>query len=111
MTWDIEVATTGAYAVEIQYTCPVVDAGSTVRLSFGSGKLEGKVEPGWDPPLYTNQDTIPRPAGESRMKEFRPLELGVITMEKGRGPLTLQALQVPGKSVMDVRAIVLTLQR
>jgi hypothetical protein len=110
MTWDIEVATTGTYAVEIQYTCSVADAGSTVRLTLGSSKLEGKVEPGWDPPLYTNQDTIPRPAAESRMKEFRPLALGTITLEKGRGPLTLEALQMPGKSVMDVRAIVLTLQ-
>ena len=111
MTWDIEVANSGNYAVEILYTCPEADAGSTVQLSFGDSTLEGKVTPGWDPPLYTNQDTIPRPPAESKMKEFRPLNLGTMRLEKGRGLLTLKALEIPGKTVMDVRAVNLTLQR
>jgi hypothetical protein len=71
--------------------------------------LAGKVAPGWNPPLNTNQDTLPRPAGESQMKEFRPLSLGQIDLEKGIGPLTLRALEIPGKSVMDVRRVTLTL--
>ena len=111
MTWDIEVASNGNYSVEILYTCPEADAGSTVQLSFGDNKLEGKVTPGWNPPLYTNQDTIPRPPAESKMKEFRPLNLGTMRLEKGRGLLALKALEIPGKSVMDVRAVNLTLQR
>ncbi|MGZ4973416.1 MAG: arylsulfatase, partial [Limisphaerales bacterium] len=73
MTWDIEVATAGDYSVEIQYTCPMADVGSTVQLGFKDSKLVCKVTPGWDPPLYTNQDTIERLAAESRMKEFHPL--------------------------------------
>ena len=109
MTWDIEVNTTGNYEAAILYTCPQADAGSTIELSFGGGKLTGKVAPGWDPPLYTNQDTIPRPPGESRMKEFRPLNPGVLRLERGRGLLTLRAQQIPGKSVMDVRMVTLTL--
>jgi len=111
MTWDIDVNTTGAYDVEILYTCPVADAGSTIELQFNGHKLEGKVTPGWDPPLYTNQDTIARPAGESRMKEFRPLALGTIRLETGRGLLTLRATQIPNRSVMDVRQVNLTLRR
>jgi hypothetical protein len=110
ITWDIEVAVTGNYAVEIHYTCPEADAGSTIELSFANSNLTGQVTPGWDPPLYTNQDTIPRPPAESQMKEFRPLNLGTVRLERGRGPLTLRALQIPGKSVMDVRALILTLQ-
>jgi arylsulfatase A-like enzyme/lysophospholipase L1-like esterase len=110
MTWDIDVATAGEYAVEIQYTCPVPDAGSSIELSFLDSKLTGKVAPGWDPPLYTNQDTIPRPPAESQMKEFRPLALGTMRLAKGRGLLTLRALEIPGRSVMDVRSIALTLK-
>lgn len=110
ITWDIEVATTGDYEVVIDYTCPVADAGSTIELSFNNTKLAGKVAPGWDPPLYTNQDTIPRPAGESKMKPFRPLRLGTIRLDQGRGLLTLRALQIPGASVMDVRQVTLTLK-
>jgi hypothetical protein len=62
--------------------------------------LAGRVAPGWDPPLYTNQDTL---------KEFRPLPLGVITLAEGRAPLVLRALDIPGKTVMDVRRVTLTL--
>ena len=102
-------STSGNFAVEVLYTCREGDAGSTIELSHGDAKLEGTVTPAWDPPLYTNQDTIPRPPGESQMKEFRPLALGTIKLEKGRAPLTLRALKIPGKSVMDVRAVNLTL--
>ena len=110
MTWDIEVNTTGSYDVEILYTCPDADAGSTIELECNGTKLASKVAPGWNPPLFTNQDTIPRSAAESKMKEFRPLNLGVIHLEKGRAPLTLHATDIPGKSVMDVRQINLTLK-
>jgi len=109
MTWDIAVHTTGDYEVVIDYTCPEADAGSSIELSFGESKLSGKVTPGWDPPLYTNQDTLPRPAGESQMKEFRPLHLGTIRLAQGRGLLTLRATQIPGRHVMDVRRVNLTL--
>ena len=111
MTWDIEVNTTDDYDVEILYTCPVADAGSTIELDFNGVKLTGAVTPGWDPPLYSNQDTIARPAGESKMKEFRALKFGSVRLEKGRGLLTLRALKIPGHSVMDVRQVNLTLRQ
>jgi arylsulfatase A-like enzyme len=108
MTWDIDVATTGDYDVEILYAAP--EAGSTIEMSFGSSKLAGKVAPAWDPPLITDQDVIPRPPGESVMKDFRPLKLGVMHLEKGRGPLTLRATKVAGREVMQVRGLALTLR-
>jgi arylsulfatase A-like enzyme len=111
ITWDIDVHTAGIYDVTIDYTCRVPDAGATIELSFKTAQLTGQVTPGWDPPLYTNQDTLPRPAGESQMKDFRPLVLGTVQLEKGRGPLTLRALQIPGASVMDVRRVNLTLRK
>ena len=111
ITWDIEVATAGEYDVEVLYTCPVEDAGATVQVEFLGSKVTGKATPGWDPPLYTNQDTITRPAGESQMKPFRPLALGTMRLEKGRGLLTLRALEIPGKSVMDVRQVNLILKK
>ena len=109
MVWLLDVHTTGRYEVVIDYTCPEPDAGSLVEFSFQSNRLTGRVAPGWNPPLYTNQDTLPRPHGESQMKEFRPLKLGEISLEKGAAPLTLRALEIPGKLVMDVRRVTLTL--
>jgi arylsulfatase A-like enzyme len=111
LVWLLDIHTAGRYAVTIDYTCPLADAGSTVELSFQDSRLAGKVHPGWDPPLYTNQDTLPRPDGESQMKEFRTLKLGDVNLKPGQGPLTLRALDIPGKSVMDVRRVTLTLLR
>ncbi len=109
MVWLLDVHTSGRYEVSIDYTCPETAAGSLVELSFRDKRITGRVRPGWNPPLFTNQDTLPRPPAESQMKEFRPLQLGVIILEKGQAPLTLRALEIPGESVMDVRRLTLTL--
>jgi len=109
MVWNIDVHTSGDYEVMIDYTCPNGDVGSLIELRCGGARLEGRVNPGWDPPLLTNQDTLPRPHGESTMKEFRPLTLGRISLERGTCSLQLRALEIPGKSVMDVRRITMTL--
>jgi arylsulfatase A-like enzyme len=110
LVWNLEVVTTGRYEVAIDYTCPLPDAGATVELRFGESRLTGKVAPGWDPPLLTNQDTLPRPDGESTMKDFKTLVLGEIDLTAGKGPLTLRAVEIPGKSVMDLRRVTLTLK-
>jgi hypothetical protein len=109
MVWLVDVHTAGRYAVTIDYTCKLPDVGSTIELSFQDRRLSGKVARGWDPPLYTNQDTLPRPPAESQMKEFRTMSLGEIDLPKGQGPLTLKATAIPGESVMDVRRVTLTL--
>ena len=109
MIWDLDVHTAGKYKVTIDYTCPMEDAGSTIQLAFKDAKLEGKVAPGWDPPLNTNQDTIPRHPMESQMKEFKTLDLGEITLPSGQGDLVLTALKIPAESVMDVRRVNLEL--
>ena len=110
MVWELDVHTGGEYEVVLDYTCPMDDAGATIEVSLGTSRLSGRVSPGWDPPLYANQDTLPRPPGESRMKEFRPLRLGVMRLPAGRGTLVVRALEIPGRSVMDLRRVTLVLQ-
>jgi arylsulfatase A-like enzyme len=111
ITWDIEVATTGRYEVEVYYTCAKEDVGSRIEISFQKSRLEGRVTEAHDPPLVgAKHDRVPR-EGESYVKDFKPLRLGVLALEKGRAPLTLQALEIPGKQVMDVRGVVLTLEK
>jgi hypothetical protein len=109
IVWNVEVQTAGRYQVTIDYTCPLADAGSLIELSLGEASLRGAVRPGWDPPLYDNQDTLPRPLAESKMKPFKSLDLGQIDLPAAAGELTLRAIQIPGDQVMDVRRITLTL--
>ncbi len=109
MEWLLQVHTAGVYEVTADYTCRAGDEGAKVELSFGESRLTTVVAPAWDPPLYTNQDTIPRPRGESRMKDFHTLSLGRITLPQTQGLLTLRALEIPGRGVMDLRRLTLTL--
>ena len=43
------------------------------------------------------------------MKDFDTLTLGEIELDEGEADLTLRALKIPGKTVMDLRQITLTL--
>lgn len=109
ITWDIEVATAGRYAVEVYYACPADRIGSTVELSFRDSKLLGRVSEAHDPPLRgTEHDRYPR-EGESLVKDFKPMKLGEIQLGQGRGLLALRAVEIPKQEVMEVRGLVFTL--
>ena len=107
ITWDVEVANSGRYEAVIYYTCPKEDVGSTVELSFGGSRIEGRVTQPHDPPLTGAENDRVGRGSESYVKDFRPLRLGVGQFKKGRGTLTLRAIEVPGRQVMDVRAVTL----
>jgi hypothetical protein len=97
-------APAGRFEAEIGYTCPRGQEGSTVELSFLGAKAEARIEPPHDPPLVgAAEDRVPR--GESYVKDFRPLRLGSLRLEKGRGKLTLRAVRIAANQVADVRYV------
>jgi arylsulfatase A-like enzyme len=107
ITWNAEVLTPGKYEAIVHYTCPPADVGSVVELSFMGASVRATVSPAHDPPLTGKEHDRADRGSESYIKDFKPLRLGVIDLPAGRGPLTLKALKVAGKTVMDVRMIVL----
>lgn len=108
ITWDVEVGKAGKYEAVIYYTCPAADVGSVVEMSFLDSRVEGKIAQANDPPAIGKEfDRAPR-GSESYVKDFKPLRLGVITLPKGRGKLTLRALSIPGRQVAEVRYVQLT---
>ena len=102
ITWDAEVLSEGDFEVVIYYTCPEKDIGSTFELSFGSGKLTGKITEAHNPPLIGMENDRSERI-ESYVKDFKPLTVGIIHLDKGKGKLTLKALDIPGSQVMDFR--------
>jgi arylsulfatase A-like enzyme len=110
ITWDVEVHTSGRYEAVVYYTCAPGDVGSTLELSFNGAHIRCKVAEAHDPPLHgAEHDRVPR-VGESLVKDFKPLKLGTVQLERGRGTLELRAIEKPGKRVIDVRAVTLTLE-
>ena len=47
------------------------------------------------------------PRVESYVKDFNPLNLGQIYLNKGEGTLRLKATKIPGSQVMDFRLLML----
>lgn len=107
--WIVAVQTAGVYEVTADYTCKPGDEGTVLQLQFGTASLSTKVQRVWDPPLYDNQDTLPRNKAESRLKPFETLSLGRIRLPAGAGELTLRATEIPGRAAIDLRRLTVTL--
>ncbi|MDX1636900.1 MAG: arylsulfatase [Balneolaceae bacterium] len=104
ITWEVTAPEDGVFKVELYYTCPAEDIGSTVQLSFGDHRLEGTITEPHDPPLRgMEHDRVERI--ESYVKDFRPMTLGTVTLEQDRGLMTLKATDIPGREVMDFRLL------
>ena len=109
VTWEVEVAHTAKYQVEVHYSCPQESVGSTISLTFGDNALSGVISEAHDPPVRGGEnDRITRV--ESYVKAFGVLNLGTILLDEGAGTLTLQADEVAGEEVMDFRLLMLTRQ-
>lgn len=107
ITWNCEVGKSGMYQVELFYTCPAADVGSTIELSFNDNRLTGKITEAHDPPLAgMEHDRVKRV--ESYVKDFKRMNLGTIKLDAGKGTLTLRALEIPGSQVMDFRLMLIS---
>ncbi len=106
ITWDVEVLQDGQFEVELYYTLPEKDLGSVIELSLGTSSLSDTINVAHDPPIEgMEHDRIPRQ--ESYVKDFRQLNMGRINLQKGRGLLTLNALDLPGDGGPDIRLVLL----
>jgi hypothetical protein len=107
ITWPIEVLEGGRFAVELHYTCKPDDIGVELALHFGKSKLLATITEAHNPPARGNEhDRVPRNS-ESLVKDFKPMQLGVIQLDKGPGELALQATKIPGKHGPEVRLLML----
>jgi arylsulfatase A-like enzyme len=109
ITWDIQVGATGVYEATVFYTCAAGDEGATVTLSLEQGgSVKAKVVEVFDPPLY---DKSKERVLESHyfVKDFNPLKMGTLHLQKGRDTLRLGSLDIKGKRVIDVHSVELKL--
>ncbi|MCG2590228.1 arylsulfatase [Rhodohalobacter sulfatireducens] len=106
ITWDVEVLESGQFEIDLYYTLPEEDLGSVIELSFGDNSLSDTIDVAHDPPVEgMGHDRIPRQ--ESYVKDFRPHSMGMISLQAGRGLLTLKALDLPGSGGPDIRLLML----
>ncbi|MEM8888781.1 MAG: arylsulfatase [Bacteroidota bacterium] len=104
--FPMEVIESGEFEAILYYTCAEENVGSKIRLSFGESQLEGQITEAHDPPLYGMEEDRDERI-ESYVKDFKAISLGNIQLEKGEGELTLEAIEIPGKEVLDFRLLML----
>lgn len=106
ITFDVDVLTAGRYEAVVEYACPKADVGATLELAFNGATVRGKVAAPHDPPTIGAADDR-SPRGESLVKDFKPLSLGVIDLPAGRGTMTLRAIDIPGSQSAEFRRLTL----
>jgi arylsulfatase A-like enzyme len=110
ITWSIEVQTPGIYEVEVWYTCPKSQLGSTIEVSFGENRCTTKIMKENAPPLRGKEHDRVNRGAESYVKDFIPMSIGTMTLPAGKGTLTLRATEIAADEVMDVRGLTLRLK-
>ena len=106
ITWDIKVDSAGEYRATVFYTCPAPNVGARIRLAWGASTTEATVTEAFDPPLW---DKSKERVAKSHyfVKDFKPLDLGLLTLKAGRDQLTLTAPSLVGDRGIDVYSLVL----
>ena len=82
ITWDVEVMSDGRYQAEVYYTAAALDTGATLELSLGGRQVLARVSEPFDPPLRGAEHDRVKRNGESYVKDFKPLELGILNLEQ-----------------------------
>ena len=104
--WDAEVAEDGKFEVVVYYTCAEDALGSEIELSFSGSRISSSIASYYNPDEYGKEnDRSPRI--ESYVKDFIPLNMGVIALKRGKGRLILRGLKKTGKELIDFRLLML----
>ena len=102
--WDVEVPVKGPFEVQMYYSCDAKDVGSTIRLSCGDSSIETKITAANEAALIgAVEDRFERVEGYVR--RWKPMTLGRIELEAGRQTLKLQAVEVAGDEVANMRLL------
>lgn len=104
IAWELDVVRAGRYEVTLRYACAAEDINSKVRIEVGGSAVEGTVGRAHDLKPLPSPDRVPR-RGEVYEKVWAPLTLGTVRLDQGRTRLSVAALSVAGRQVMDLKAI------
>lgn len=103
--WPVEVLAPGTFEVTLYYSCAKENVGTKMNLRFNQSQLSWQLLEAHDPPLEgASLDRSPRI--ESYTKPFKKLTIGKITLEKGKGQMTMQATKIPSFAAIDIRRLV-----
>lgn len=109
VSWNVDVLEEGTYRAKAYVTCRAEDRGCMLELSAGQALTSAIVDRAFDPPLRGAEwDRSPRI--ESYVKDWMPLDLGTLRLERGATSLELRAPNLSGERAVDFRLLLLTFE-
>lgn len=102
--FDLDVVRAGTYKVSLRYACPKADAGSKIQLRVGDASLQKLVKTA-EAPFVKLPHRDERGRTRYVNREWGTLEMGTVSLTKGRQRLSIEALSLAGKQVMDLKAV------
>ena len=106
ISWNCDILSEGDFKATVYYTAKASSVGSNLQLKQGDNFVTRILKEAHNPPFNAVEfDRFPRE--ESYEKDFKPLELGVIHLEKGLHSISLKSTEIKGKELIDFRLLVL----
>jgi len=102
-SWDIEIDKAGDYDIAIEYACKESEIGSSFSISIGDQKRNGKIEQAHYPEFYPSPDYVKR--GEVYERDWKTLNIGAITLDKGLTQVKIQAIKIAANEVAELKGI------
>jgi len=104
--WEVDVAVSGQFEVEVYYALDRDDVGVELTLSAAPNSTTAWISSANESPLIgVAEDRSPRK--ESLMKNFQPVRLGQILLKPGRHTLKLETKTMPGGRSIDFSTLML----
>lgn len=106
ISWNCDILAEGDFKATVYYTSKASAVGSSLQLKQGNNIVATIIKEAYNPPFDGVEfDRFPRE--ESYEKDFKPLELGILHLEKGLHPISLQTKEIKGSELIDFRLLVL----
>lgn len=107
ITWEVSILEGGDFDITIYYTCPEENLGSIISFQFADAIISREIKEAHDPKPFGMENDRGKERAESYVKEFKPINLGRIFMDKSRGQITLSADNIVGGQSIDFRMLML----
>ena len=104
--WEIDVLEDGINNIELYYTLEKESVGTEIALEFENQIIKKTIDKFHDPRLVGSvKDKIERI--ESYTKDFKKINIGKISLKKGKSILKLKTTKMEGDKSIDFRLLIL----
>jgi arylsulfatase A-like enzyme len=107
-TWKLDILNSGTYRVAIRHSLADKDVGAKIGVEIGDQQLTARLDHAFDMPLVHKSNRYLPADGYEEKAAWKWLELGTLKLSKGATEMRVRALEIPGESSIDLRAVRLT---